>query len=74
MREYLNKIHDTVDGERAYSEVLEVTNYHRIQASTGFRAAAEHVAGKLKADGIDCEVLSYPATDKTWYWASKAFK
>ena len=74
MREYIDIIRDAVSGERAYSEVLEVTNFHRIQASTGYRAAAEHVAKKLQADGIACQVLQYPSNEKTWYWASKAFK
>lgn len=73
MREYLNVIRDAVNGERCYSEVLEVTNFHRIQASTGYRAAAEHVLAKLKADGIDAQILSYPSDEKTWYWASKTF-
>jgi len=74
MREYLSKIYDAANGERAYTEVLEVTNFHRIQASTGYRAAAQHVCKKLKADGIDCEVLQYPADGKTWYWSSKSFR
>lgn len=41
MRQYLDIIRGAVSGERAYSEVLEVTNFNRIQASTGYRAAAE---------------------------------
>lgn len=74
MREYLDIIRDAVNGERAYTEVLEVTNFHRIQASTGYRAAAEHVVKKLQADGISCQMLQYPSDEKTWYWASKSFK
>lgn len=73
MREYLDIIRSAVSGERAYTDVLEVTNFHRIQASTGYRAAAEHVVGKLRAEGLDCRLLQYPSDEKTWYWSSKSF-
>ena len=54
--------------------MLEVTNFNRIQASTGYRVAAEHVVKKLQADGISCRMLQYPSDEKIWYWASKTFK
>lgn len=73
MREYLSRIREAVNGERAYTDVLEVTNFHRIQVSTGYRAAAEHVLKKLRSDGISCQLLQYPSNEKTWYWTCKTF-
>jgi len=73
MREYLNVIRNSISGERAYTDVLEVANYHRIQVSTGYRAAAEHIVEKLRADGVSCELLRYKSDEKTWYFGSRTF-
>ncbi len=59
--ELLNRIRAEVAGENALETACEVSKYHRIQASTGFRAAARLCADKLNALGIPAEVLSEPA-------------
>lgn len=73
MRQEMRLIKKFVDGERAYTDVKEVSNFHRIQASTGFRKAAEHVCNSMKAAGFDSTVHSYAFDEKKWYWTCKSF-
>ena len=56
-----------------FARVREISNFHRIQASTGFRSAAEYCAEQLRAEGFDCKIKSYKADGKTWYLTSKMF-
>lgn len=74
MRQELNHIKNVVSGERVYSLVKEITTYHRIQASTGYRAAAQHVAKRLEGEGLKVRIRTYPADGKTWFFTSKMFK
>ena len=74
MRETIRKIKNNISGDRAYYWVREIANFHRIQASTGYRAAAEHVTNRLKENGINAGIRSYPADGKTWYLTNKMFK
>ena len=70
----LSTIKNAVSGERTYNLVREISNFHRIQASTGYRAAAEHVKNRLEQDGLEVRIRSYPADGKTWFFTSKMFK
>jgi len=63
-----------IDGLRADYTVREVSTYHRIQASPGFRAAANHCAAKLNSQGIRAEILSYPATEDTVFGIYPCFQ
>lgn len=56
-------ISNTVDEGRLLRTVQEVSCFHRIQASPGFRAAALHCCEKLKRQGISSQILSFPATE-----------
>jgi len=60
-------------GTRAHRVVADIIRHHRIQASPGFRAAAEHCAGLLREAGLETEVLRYPANFRTRYWAHDQF-
>ena len=61
-------------GVRAKGYVSSIIQYHRIQASPGFRAAAYHVQEVLAAMGLSAQVLAYPANDQTVYWGSPMFQ
>lgn len=74
MRESLSAISHAISGERAFYKVGEISNFHRIQASPGFRAAAQHVKRRLEEDGLNVTIKTYPADGKTWYFTSKMFK
>jgi aminopeptidase YwaD len=61
-------------GLRAREYVAEISQYHRIQASPGFRAAAERCRELLAEFGVPAEVLTFPANEKTSYWAIPMFQ
>jgi aminopeptidase YwaD len=61
-------------GTRAYDIVKEIIRHHRIQASPGYRAAAETCAALLREAGIETTIRSYPATFGTQFWANRLFQ
>lgn len=62
-------LRSAVSGQAAWRHVAAISQYHRIQASPGYRAAADYVAGQLEGAGLAVRVLSYPATDSARYWS-----
>ena len=73
MKEVVSNIRKEVSQKRLYNSVKEVSNFHRIQASTGFREAANFVSKKLKDMGIESSILSFDADPKAWYLQQKMF-
>ena len=63
IRKNVKLITDTIDQDRLYQTVQEVAVHHRIQGSPGYRAAAERLCQKLIRQGIDAEVLAFPADE-----------
>ncbi len=61
-------------GEAAKEFVTDMSRYHRIQASPGFREAAKYCKEKLKGFGLQADILSYPADTDTTYWSFKMFQ
>jgi hypothetical protein len=61
-------------GLRAKNYVAEIIQHHRIQASPGYRAAAELCRQRLAGCGLAAEVLSFPATEDTRYWGIPMFQ
>lgn len=73
MLEQSRLIAKTVDPKRLYTSVKEVSSFHRIQASTGYRAAAEYCLKTLTGAGIDAQILSYTARPDQWYLSNQMF-
>jgi hypothetical protein len=67
-------LQEACSGLAAYQAVADISRYHRIQASPGFRQAAEYVHAQLAEAGIQAEILSYPANTDTTFWASRSFQ
>jgi len=61
-------LRSAISGQAALHHVAAICQYHRIQASPGYRAAAGYVAEQLEAAGLSVRLLSYPATDSACYW------
>ena len=61
-------------GVRAKQYVADIIRFHRIQASPGFRAAAQYCQRLLAGWGVAAEVLSFPANERTSYWGSAMFQ
>ena len=74
MKPSFKLIHDAINEERLYKQVKEISCFHRIQASTTFRKAANHVVELAKSYGLTTELLEYPATGENWYLENKMFK
>ncbi|MBE6114920.1 MAG: DUF4910 domain-containing protein [Erysipelotrichaceae bacterium] len=66
-------IKNTIDPKRLYTSVKEVSSYHRIQASTDFREAANYCKRSLDRMGIEARILSYEADPEVWYLQNKMF-
>jgi hypothetical protein len=60
--------------QAAKGYVVDITRYHRMQASPGFRQAAHYCLKRLREAGIQAEILSFPADDKTQYWSAPMFQ
>lgn len=70
----LKAVQREFSGQAAKDQVAIISQYHRIQASPGYRAAAQHCQRYLNAQGVPAEITSYPATDTTRYWAANLFR
>jgi aminopeptidase YwaD len=58
----------------AQRNVAALSQYHRIQASPGFRGAAGYVAEQLRAAGVpQVQILSYPADGSARFWSTPSF-
>jgi len=66
----LKAIQEEFSGEEAKSFVGEIIRFHRIQASPGFREAANLCLNILKESKVKAEILSFPADGATRYWTS----
>jgi hypothetical protein len=70
---YSDLIQRAYRGDAAHGHVSAISQHHRIQASPGYRAAADYVAGQLAAAGLDVAIRSYPATADAHFWTSPGF-
>ena len=66
-------IREEFSGQAAKGYVIDLTLYHRMQASPGFRQAAHYCLERLRQAGVQAEVLSFPADEKTQYWSWQMF-
>jgi len=64
----------TFSGEAAWQLVSDLSRFHRIQASPGFRQAAQLVLRRLTQEGLQAEVLSYPADQGSQFWGWPSFQ
>lgn len=59
--ELLNKVRAEINGQKALETACQVAEFHRIQASPGFRAAAQLCTDKLNHLGVTAEMQYEPA-------------
>lgn len=67
-------LQEECSGAAAYQAIADISRYHRIQASPGFRQAAEYVCERLAEGGLQAEILSYPANTETTFWGARSFQ
>ncbi len=73
-KEAFKVIREEFSGQAAMGYVIDIARYHRMQASPGFRQAAHYCLERLREAGIQAEVLSFPADEKTQYWSARMFQ
>jgi aminopeptidase YwaD len=65
---------EEISGPAAAQAVAHIARHHRIQASPGYRQAAQWVRAQLVEAGLQARVLSFPADEATSFWTSCSFK
>jgi hypothetical protein len=73
-RENYDRIWQTYSGQAAWQIVADLGRFHRIQASPGYRQAAQLVYDLLVREGLEAEMLSYPANQEATFWAWPSFQ
>ncbi len=74
LRDNIKKINKAISGDRMLDRIREISCYHRIQASEGYREAAVHCSNKLMEYGIKSSILSYAADNKHRYLTMGVFQ
>jgi hypothetical protein len=74
LRQTFEQIWQAYSGEAAWQSVADLSRFHRIQASPGFRQAAQWVHGRLIGDGLQAEIQSYRADEQSMFWAYPSFQ
>ena len=74
LRQTCQMIWQACSGEAAWQTVSDLSRFHRIQASPGYRQAAQWVHQRLLQAGLDSEILSYPADESTSFWTWTSFQ
>ncbi|RME48926.1 MAG: hypothetical protein D6791_02135, partial [Chloroflexi bacterium] len=72
--EILKLVRAGFSGQAAREYVADVIRHHRIQATPGYRAAAQQVHDRLAGWGLDAELLSFPANEATHFWSMPMFQ
>lgn len=66
-------IHRTFNGQLALRHVWAITQHHRIQASPGYRAAAQYVTDQLTGAGLSPVTHAYPAAPDVRFGSAYSF-
>ena len=70
----LKTVRANYSGDSARNFVMDISRFHRIQASPGYRAAAQYVHRRLSDFGLEAEVIPYPARYDALAWSSHHFQ
>src|SRR5262249_7389508 len=64
-RPLLEQLRQEISGERALEFVRALTRFHRVQASPGYDRAAEWLAEKREAAGLEVQITQAPGDGRT---------
>jgi aminopeptidase YwaD len=70
---YTSLFRQSYRAELAHRHVVAISQYHRIQASPGFRGAASYVADQLATAGLEVVIRRYPADGRHNFWSAPGF-
>ncbi len=72
--EIFAKVSVEASGERSFGHVVSISQFHRIQASPGFRKAAEYCVDSMLEKSPDAQVVHYPAETGVTFWHYPSFE
>lgn len=67
-------VEQVISGAAAADAVAAISRFHRIQASPGYRRAAEWVLEELARCGLEARILAYPANRSDTFWSHASFQ
>ncbi len=70
----LKLLNNEVSGDAAKNLVAQISQWHRIQASPMYRAAAEWVDATLRGYGLASTIERFPAREGVYAWAEPMFQ
>lgn len=70
----IDTLNSSCDGERIHKIMKQISRYHRIQASEGYRQAAATASEILRQRNVENRIKSYPADLKTSCFTQKLFR
>lgn len=59
--------------QAAFDDVAKIASFHRIQNSPGIREAGRFIGSFLEKNGIEKEIMSFPATSGVKWWSQESF-
>lgn len=74
LKKWLSPFQAEASGLTALTHARILSNHHRIQASPGYREAAEYCAQHLQASGLQAEIVSYQASPQVYFGNSRSFR
>ncbi len=74
LKDAFTSIRQTYSGQAAKNDVAAIARHHRIQASPGYRAAAEYVHHELHRAGLDAHIEAFTADHRTSFWTMPSFQ
>jgi aminopeptidase YwaD len=74
LTDLVTTIRGAISGQRAHDDVAAIIRHHRIQASPGYRDAANYILSQLKAAGLQAKIETYPASYQAKFWTSASFQ
>lgn len=68
LRSLVEMLKGEISGQRCLDHVQTISRHHRIQASPGYRAAAQDCLRILADSGLQAQITTYPATGRNREW------
>jgi hypothetical protein len=68
LRPLLSLLANELSGQNCMENLHSIVRHHRIQASPGYRAAAQESLARLRSAGLEAKITTYPATGRHREW------
>jgi aminopeptidase YwaD len=73
-KDIFTAVREEFSGKAARNYVAAISQFHRIQASPGYRQAAKYCLAELRAADLDAEMLAFPANEQAEFWSARSFQ